>query len=120
LALDPGEVREIAQLPDLMRALFHRITDDRTGWLALLELRLEATRRPELRTALTETLRTNLNANIEGRQAHGLPGDDTTTVLLYYAISGLILEQLTVPDVLAAFDVDRLIGDFTNRSLGDQ
>jgi AcrR family transcriptional regulator len=118
LTLDPEQVREIAQLPDLMRTLFHRITDDRTGWLALLELRLEATRRPELRAALTETLRGNLNANIEGRRAHGLPGDDTTTVLLYYAITGLVLEQLTVPDVLTAFDVDRLIGEFTDRSLG--
>jgi AcrR family transcriptional regulator len=104
-------------LTELMRALFHHISDDRTGWLALLELRLEATRRPELRAALTETLRANLNANIEGRRESGIPGDDMTTVLLYYAMTGLILEHLTVPEVLAPFDVETLIATFVNRSL---
>ncbi|MEV6094778.1 TetR family transcriptional regulator, partial [Streptomyces cellulosae] len=38
----------------LMRELVGRIAAFRTGYLALLELRLEATRRPGLRTVLTE------------------------------------------------------------------
>jgi DNA-binding transcriptional regulator YbjK len=105
------------QLIEIMRALFHLISADRTGWLALLELRLESTRRPELRSALTETLRSNLNSNIEGRRTSGIPGDDMTTVLLYYAMTGLILEHLTVPEVLDSFDIDDLIAQFVDRSL---
>ncbi|MDA3625846.1 TetR family transcriptional regulator [Saccharopolyspora sp. WRP15-2] len=123
LTLDPAGV-ESAQLPpspelltELMRALYHHISRDRTGWLALLELRLEATRRPELQAALTKTLRDNLNMNVEGHRASGIPGDDMTTVLLYYAMTGLILEHLTVPEVLADFDENDLIATFVNRSL---
>lgn len=123
LTLDPAQVEAVALEPsrdglvELMRALFHLISDDRTGWLALVELRLEATRRPELRAALTQTLHANLTMNIEGRRASGIPGDDMTTVLLYYAMTGLILEHLTVPGVLTAFDVDDLITTFVDRSL---
>jgi DNA-binding transcriptional regulator YbjK len=123
LALDPAQVEAAALEPsrdglvELMRALFHIIVDDHTGWLALVELRLTATRRPELQKALTETLRTNLTLNIEGRRTFGLPGDDMSTVLLYYAMTGLILEYLTVPDVLTTFDLDDLIATFVDRSL---
>ncbi|MEU3275071.1 TetR family transcriptional regulator [Saccharomonospora sp. NPDC006951] len=124
LAVDPSAVETAAplssspeRLTELMHALFHRISEDRTGWLALLELRLEATRRPELRAALTATLRDNLNLNIEGRRASGLPGDDMTTVLLYYAMTGLILEHLTIPGALAGYDEDDLIATFVTRAL---
>lgn len=113
----PSRTPSVELLTELMRALFNHISDDRTGWLALLELRLEATRRPELQAALTETLRANLNANIEGRRESGIPGDDMTTVLLYYAMTGLIVEHLTVLEVLAPFNVDDLIATFVNRSL---
>lgn len=105
------------QLTEIMRALFGHISANRTGWLALLELRLEATRRPELQAALTETLRANLAGNIEGRRAAGFPGDDLATVLLYYAMTALIVEHLTVPGVLSTFDIDELIADFVDRSL---
>jgi DNA-binding transcriptional regulator YbjK len=125
LTLDPAQVEQIALEPtregliELMRALFTLISDDRTGWLALVELRLEATRRPDLRAALTDTLRDNLTMNIEGRRTAGIPGDDMTTVLLYYAMTGLILEHLTVPEVLKPFDIDALITTFVDRSLAN-
>lgn len=123
LTLDPTQVESVALQPsregliELMRALFQLISDDRTGWLALVELRLESTRRPELQRALTQTLRANLTMNIEGRRTSGIPGDDMTTVLLYYAMTGLILEHLTVPEVLTGFDLDDLITTFVDRSL---
>jgi DNA-binding transcriptional regulator YbjK len=118
LTLPPAQVSSTrADLTGIMRAMFGHISGDRTGWLALLELRLESTRRPELRAALTETLRANLTGNIEGRRASGFPGDDLTTVLLYYAMTGLIIEHLTVPDVLSTFDIDDLIAGFVERSL---
>ncbi|NIJ11837.1 DNA-binding transcriptional regulator YbjK [Saccharomonospora amisosensis] len=119
-AIDVAEGTEsdpAALLTQFMRLLLHRISDDRSGWLALLELRLEATRRPQLRQKLTTTLRDNLDANIQGRGEGGLPGDDLTTVLLYYAMTGLILEHLTLPDVLRDTDLDRLVADFVHRSL---
>ncbi|MGK5674459.1 hypothetical protein ACSNOB_16655 [Micromonospora sp. URMC 106] len=37
----------------LVQDLLQRMRRDRSGYLAMLELRLEATRRPELRAALT-------------------------------------------------------------------
>ncbi|GLY67564.1 TetR/AcrR family transcriptional regulator [Amycolatopsis taiwanensis] len=120
VAVDPAEGTErdpAALLTQFMHLLLHRISDDRAGWLALLELRLEATRRPELRDTLTKTLRDNLNANVEGRRAGNLPGDDLTTVLLYYAMTGLILEHLTLPGVLDDVDLDALVADFVRRSL---
>ncbi|MDA3647715.1 TetR family transcriptional regulator [Saccharopolyspora indica] len=124
LALDPADPAA-TQLPpspelltELMRALYRIISEDRTGWLALLELRLEATRRPELQAALTKTLRDNLRLNVEGHHGSGMPGDEMTTVLLYYAMSGLILEHLTVPEVLSSYDEDALIETFVQRSIG--
>lgn len=117
-ALAPAPARPSrTRLVEIMRALFQLISDDRTGWLALLELRLEATRRPELRAALTGTLRANLYGNIDGRRTSALAGDDLSTMLLYYAMTGLIVEHLTVPDVLADVDIDTLIKDFVHRSL---
>ncbi|ASR35146.1 TetR family transcriptional regulator [Prauserella marina] len=124
LAVDPSKVATTSELPssrerltELMQALFQHISGDRTGWLALVELRMEATRRPELRAALTSTLRDNLNLNVEGHRASGLPGDDMTTVLLYYAMTGLILEHLTVPDALTGYDENDLIATFVTRAL---
>lgn len=122
LSLSPAQLETTGPptrdyLVDIMRALFHLISDDRTGWLALQELRLEATRRPELRTALTATLRANLQLSVDARRTAEIPGDDTTTVLLYYAMSGLIIEHLTTPDVLDQFDVDDLIATFVDRAL---
>ncbi len=116
-AAEGTETEPQALLTQFMRLLLHRISDDRAGWLALLELRLEATRRPELRAKLTKTLRDNLDTNIEGRRQGGLPGDDLTTMLLYYAMTGLILEHLTLPDVLADVDLDELVADFVKRAL---
>ena len=113
--VDGAEPREV--LTALMQALFWRIAEDRTGWLALLELRLEATRRPGLRAALTRTLRDNLMGNVAGRRESGLAGDDTMTVLLYYAMTGLILEHLTLPAVLEDMDPDALVAEFVARSL---
>ncbi|WP_433408291.1 TetR/AcrR family transcriptional regulator [Saccharomonospora azurea] len=114
---DATETDPKALLARFMHLLLHRIADDRAGWLALLELRLEATRRPELRATLTTTLRDNLHTNIEGRRQSGLPGDDLTTMLLYYAMTGLILEHLTLPEVLADVDLDGLVTDFVERAL---
>ncbi|MFI6852257.1 TetR/AcrR family transcriptional regulator [Streptomyces sp. NPDC050416] len=93
----------------LMRELVGRISDFRTGYLALLELRLEATRRPQLRKVLTEQVRADLWANVAYHEESGLPGDATAVQLLYLTLNWLIVEQLTLPDVLSEAERERLV-----------
>ncbi|MFI8091063.1 TetR/AcrR family transcriptional regulator [Streptomyces sp. NPDC086080] len=93
----------------LMRELVGRIASFRTGYLALLELRLEATRRPELRRVLTERVRADVEANVGYHEGSGLPGDATAVKLLYLALNWLIVEQLTLPDVFTPAERDRLV-----------
>ncbi|MFF9132863.1 TetR/AcrR family transcriptional regulator [Streptomyces sp. NPDC014806] len=94
---------------ELMRELVGRVASFRTGYLALLELRLEATRRPDLRTVLTERVRADVDANVAYHEASGLPGDATAVKLLYLALNWLIVEQLTLPDVFTEAERDRLV-----------
>lgn len=85
--------------------------------LALLELRLEATRRPELRQPLTDVVRRSLESDIGFHERSGLLGGEEEIVLMHLAIGGLITELLTLPDALGVADpqpvverlVDRLI-----------
>ncbi|MFJ2772273.1 TetR/AcrR family transcriptional regulator [Streptomyces sp. NPDC087300] len=116
LAPDEAEVeRQRTAKPDketyvgLMRDVVGRVSGFRTGYLALLELRLEATRRPELRAVLTERVQADLAANLSYHEASGLPGDATAVKLLYLAFNWLIVEQLTLPDVLSEAERDRLV-----------
>lgn len=109
---------------DRVVALVHQLTGrigaDCSGHLALLELRLEATRRPALRAVLTATVLADLKAAIAYHVDTGLPGDATTAVLLYLTINWLILEQLTLPDVLpevAGPGFDQLVTTVVERIL---
>ncbi|MER6846653.1 TetR family transcriptional regulator [Streptomyces flaveolus] len=107
LAPDPEVVAELLTRPkdrSLVTAFMHdlmgRATRDRTGYLALLEMRLEATRRPGLLASYTRSVRGDLEEGMEFHRTAGLPGGDETVVVLYLAMLGLILEHLTLPDVL--------------------
>ncbi|MGW0300766.1 TetR/AcrR family transcriptional regulator [Streptomyces anthocyanicus] len=93
----------------LMRELVDRVASFRTGYLALLELRLEATRRPGLRAVLTERVREDVAANVAYHEASGLPGDAMAVKLLILALNWLIVEQLTLPDVFTEEERDRLV-----------
>lgn len=116
--LQPDEAtiaRQRAATPDregytrLMRELVGRVSGFRTGYLALLELRLEATRRPELRRVLTERVRADVEANVAYHEASGLPGDATAVRLLILALNWLIVEQLTLPEVFTEAERDQLV-----------
>ncbi|MFG2119607.1 TetR/AcrR family transcriptional regulator [Streptomyces sp. NPDC048710] len=107
LAPDPEVMATLLRRPrdrSLVRAfmqdIMDRATRDRTGYLALLEMRLEATRRPELRASFTKSVRGDLEQGIEFHRQSGLPGGDETVTVLYLAMLGLILEHLTLPGVL--------------------
>ncbi|MGW0283712.1 TetR/AcrR family transcriptional regulator [Streptomyces sp. NPDC003236] len=92
--------RDRALVAAFMRDLLDRATRDRTGYLALFEMRLEATRRPELRASFTASLRRDLEQGMEFHRTAGLPGGDETVAVLYLAMLGLLLEHLTLPGVL--------------------
>ncbi|WP_106616738.1 TetR/AcrR family transcriptional regulator [Saccharothrix carnea] len=100
----------------LLQELLTRLQVDRTGYLALLELRLEATRRPELQAALTRTISENLEQNVRFHLDAGLPGDRTTVVSLYLAMSGLMVEHLTLPDVLPEEEMTEVITALVERT----
>ncbi|WP_043265562.1 TetR/AcrR family transcriptional regulator [Streptomyces sp. CT34] len=125
IAPDPAEVTAVMQAPptralvaELMRWINRRVAENRTGYLAMLELRLEATRRPELRTALTQVIRETLDDDIRFHLEGGLPGDRTAVVLFYLAMTGLMLEQLTLPGVVPEAEADGLITALVDRTIG--
>lgn len=107
--------RNRARVAELMHELVDRISTYRTGYLALLELRLEATRRPELRAVLTERIRADVGANIRYHLDSGLPGDATTVELLYLAMNWLIVERLTLPGVFGEERVHDLVEQAVDR-----
>lgn len=102
---------------ELVRQVVERVTAFRTGFLALLELRLEATRRPELRAVLTARVSQDVQANVAGHLASGLPGDADAVKMLYLAVNWLVVERLTLPGVFSEEEAARLIGDLVERVL---
>ncbi|MEZ3181659.1 TetR family transcriptional regulator [Streptomyces pimonensis] len=113
-----GRDREV--YAELMRELVGRVAAFRTGYLALLELRLEATRRPGLREVLTERVRADVEANVRHHEEAGLPGDATAVKLLYLALNWLIVEQLTLPDVFDPDERERLVTAAVERIVAAQ
>lgn len=93
----------------LMKEAIGRLTGFRVGYLALLELRLEATRRPELRDVLTTRVRADMDENVERHLQSGLPGDAISVQLLQLALSWLVLEQLTLPGIFSEEERDKLV-----------
>lgn len=102
---------------ELAQGVVDRLAEGRPVYLALIELRLEATRRPALARVLSETIHANRLEDLSILRAGGMPGTDEEQLWVYLAVSGLILEELTLPGVLVddpalttAAMVRRLIG----------
>ncbi|WP_406269443.1 TetR family transcriptional regulator [Streptomyces sp. NBC_00191] len=106
-----------ARTAELVRDVVERVTAFRTGYLALLELRLEATRRPELRAVLTERVSEDVEANVEAHLAAGLPGDADAVRMIYLATNWLVVERLTLPDVFPKEQAGDLITALVERLL---
>ena len=124
LTPDPAGVQRIMEAGptrDAVREMLHwlmeRMRDNRSSGLALLELRLEATRRPELRAEMAGFLSTDLTANVDFHLASGLPGDQIGVLVMYLAMWGLIVDDLTAPDLLAPYGEDALIDTIVDRLL---
>lgn len=119
---DEGELdaalaaQDRTQLAVVMRRVVGRLVERRTVYLALLELRLEATRRPELRDTLTSRVSEDLAGNVTFHEQTALPGDARTVLLLYLALNWLVTEHLTLPGVLESYgSLDDLVAVVVDR-----
>ncbi|WP_406863068.1 TetR family transcriptional regulator [Streptomyces sp. HUAS MG47] len=106
-AMAPEPSREL--VVELMQWMARRLTAQRSCYLGLFELRLEATRRPDLRARLTEVLKSDLDANIRLHLTAHMPGDADTVRLLYFALTGLLMDHLTVPGMHDERALDSII-----------
>ncbi|MGW0183085.1 TetR/AcrR family transcriptional regulator [Nocardia sp. NPDC003345] len=102
---------------ELMTEVVGRVSRFRSGYLAILELRLEATRRPDLQALLTERVRADLDFNIANHLDHGMPGDANTVNLLFLALNWLVLERLTLPGVFTDEQVEELVRVAVERAI---
>ncbi|MFF0548748.1 TetR/AcrR family transcriptional regulator [Streptomyces sp. NPDC004311] len=117
LVPDPADLAPPLDTAVLLGRLLERMRRERSVHIAMLELRLEATRRPELRTELAGFQGAELEANIAWHLGQGLPGDRQGVVLLYLAMLGLIVDDLTVPELLEPHAVEGLIETMVGRLL---
>nr|WP_227998052.1 TetR/AcrR family transcriptional regulator [Nocardia australiensis] len=107
-----------ANIIELMKETVARVESFRTGYLALLELRLEATRRTELRAVLTERVRADIDLNVRNHLNAGLPGDEQSVLLLYLTLNWLIVDRLTLPEVFSEEQSQELIAIAVERLTG--
>lgn len=82
---------------DYLRDIVKRLLTDRDATLALFELRLEATRRPEVAQILTGWQRAAFEADVAFTRTAGLPGGEHEIALFHYALDGLLFDRLTHP-----------------------
>ncbi len=82
---------------DYIRDIVRRLITNREVTIALYELRLDASRRPELAASLGQWQRDAFDGDVEFNEAAGLPGGRREVALFHYAIEGLVFDRLTSP-----------------------
>ncbi|RKN50970.1 TetR/AcrR family transcriptional regulator [Micromonospora endolithica] len=106
-----------ALLTDYVRYIVERTTRQPDLTRALIELRLEAARRPDLARILGDTLRRGYREDVAFHLAAGLPGGGFEVALLHYAVDGLLLDLLTT-SIDAGFDPDAVVAALVSRLVG--
>ncbi|MBD0862866.1 TetR family transcriptional regulator [Gordonia sp. zg691] len=103
---------------EYLRDIVDRLLANREVTIALLELRLEGIRRPEVAEIIVEWRRAGFAGDVAFNEQAGLPGDARHIALFHYATDGLLLDQLTGPllpdepiDGIVAALVDGLLPD---------
>ena len=97
---------------EYLRNIVERLMANRTVTIALIELRLEGIRRPEVAEIIGEWRRTGFAGDVAFNEQAGLPGTAREIALFHYAVDGLLLDQLTgplLPDVPVDDIVDALV-----------
>ncbi|MFJ3923220.1 TetR/AcrR family transcriptional regulator [Streptomyces sp. NPDC090022] len=120
LVPDPATLTGPLDTATLLRDLLARMRRERSVHIAMLELRLEGTRRPGLQAELTGFQSLELAATVRFHLDAGLPGDADGVVLLHLAMLGLIVDDLTAPALLDPYPVDRLIDTMAERLLPEK
>lgn len=82
---------------DYIRDIVRRLSDDRDVTIALFELRLESSRRPEVAAVLGAWQRAGFEGDVAFNATASLPGGRREIALFHYAIDGLLLDRLTTP-----------------------
>jgi DNA-binding transcriptional regulator YbjK len=95
------------------RDIVARLLTNREVTLALFELRLEASRRPEIGAVLGAWQRSSFRGDVEFNLAAGLPGGAKEIALFHYAIDGLLLDRLTYP-IDPETSTDDIVDDLVN------
>lgn len=93
-----------------------RLLANREVTIALLVLRLESLRRPEIAAMLQEWRRAGFESDVQFNRDAGLPGDRRDIALFHYAIEGLLFDRLTAP-LMPEDSVDDIVSDFAARLL---
>jgi hypothetical protein len=106
-----------ARLTELLTDIMRRLTTRDDVYLALLELRLEATRRPDLAASLTRTINDNFHRDVRFHEAAGLPGGVPEVGMMYLTLTGLALERLTLPGALTEITDAEVIAQLVDRIL---
>jgi hypothetical protein len=101
----------------LLGELTTRLTTHRSAYLALLELRLEANRRPELAAVLTATVRESFESSVGFHEAAGLPGGRDEVLVRYLALTGLTVERLTLPEAFSGYSDAQVVALLIDRIL---
>lgn len=103
LSPDPHRVAELAGLAPEQATVEYaayateRLLANRTLALALVELRLEAARQPEVRRVLEPFLRQAFTADASFHDDQGLPGGSLSVLVMHHLVTGVVLDALTVP-----------------------
>ncbi|MEV6579811.1 TetR family transcriptional regulator [Streptomyces sp. NPDC051582] len=117
LTPEPADLTGPPDTKALLGQVLARARRERSVHIAVLELRLEATRRPELRSEMAGLRGAGPQTDLTGHLDRGLPGDREGVVLLHLAMLGLIVEDLTVPTLLDPYPVEDLIETMAERLL---
>lgn len=101
---------------DYVRDIVHRLTVNRDVTIALYELRLESTRRPEIAALMSAWQRAGFDADVAFNTDAGLPGGRQEIALFHYAIEGLVFDRLT-NSIDSETTTDDVVTDLVDRLL---
>ncbi|GAA1480584.1 hypothetical protein GCM10009624_10240 [Gordonia sinesedis] len=103
LTPEEGRLATLAEVPvadapaEYVGYVVERLLADPDLARALVELRLAASRSPEIFEVLAPVLRDGLDADVTFHESRGLAGGRELVLLLHHLVNGLVLDTVTVP-----------------------
>jgi AcrR family transcriptional regulator len=103
VAPEPHEVARLEGVPDeealpaYVAYVVERLLRNPDLTRALIELRLEASRSPEVAAVIGPFLRRGAAEDMDFYRTRGLPGEPRIVLTLHHVVNGVVLDHLTVP-----------------------